>query len=208
VQSDTVASGEKTKAPFKPILGISTNLVYDATFIPHYGFTSVPSFSVEYYPDKGHWTFGADVDWSHWLHYKDHRFNQIHNVTFNTRRYFKSGEERFRGAYLLGNVNLVQYGLGWNEKGWEGEGSGISAGIGNKWTFARIYIDVGACVGFFYSRYDPYVWGNDITRWYYYDYDGDPDQFIKRSKALFWFGPTRLYISVGVDLFNRNRRVR
>lgn len=206
VPDETGGSG-KGKVPFKPILGISTNLVYDATFIPHYGFTSVPSLSVEYYPDKGHWTVGADVDWSHWLHYEDHRFNQIHNVTFNTRRYFKSGEERFKGLYLLGNINLVQYGLGWDEKGWEGEGIGISAGIGNKWTFSRIYIDVGACLGFFHSRYDPYVWGNDITRWYYYDYDGDPDQFIKRSKALFWFGPTRVYISVGVDLFNR-RRVR
>ncbi len=98
--------------------------------------------------------------------------------------------------------------MGWNEKGWEGEGAGISAGIGNKWTFARIYIDVGACVGALYSRYDPYVGGNDITRWYYYDYDGDPDRFIERRKALYWLGPTRLYISVGVDLFNRNRHRR
>ncbi len=190
----------------KPLLGVSTNLIYDATYIPHYGFTSVPSFSLEYYPDRGHWTFGADVDWSHWLHYEDHRFNQIHNVTLNARRYFKSGEELFKGLYLLGNVNVVQYGLGWDAHGWEGEGLGLSAGIGNKWHFARIYIDVGACVGALYSRFDPYTWGNDATRWYYYDYAGKPEDFTERSKSFLWFGPTRIWFSIGYDLFMRRKK--
>ena len=190
----------------KPLLGVSTNLIYDATYIPHYGFTSVPSFSLEYYPNRGHWTFGADVDWSHWLHYEDHRFNQIHNVTLNARRYFKSGEELFKGLYLLGNVNVVQYGLGWGAHGWEGEGLGLSAGIGNKWHFARIYIDVGACVGALYSRFDPYTWGNDATRWYYYDYAGKPEDFTERSKSFLWFGPTRIWFSIGYDLFMRRKK--
>ena len=190
----------------KPLLGVSTNLIYDATYIPHYSFTSVPSFSLEYYPDRGHWTFGADVDWSHWLHYEDHRFNQIHNVTLNARRYFKSGEELFKGLYLLGNVNIVQYGLGWDAHGWEGEGLGLSAGIGNKWHFARIYIDVGACVGALYSRFDPYTWGNDATRWYYYDYAGKPEDFTERSKSFLWFGPTRIWFSIGYDLFMRRKK--
>lgn len=190
----------------KPLLGISTNLIYDATYIPHYGFTSVPSVSLEYYPDRGHWTYGLDVDWSHWLHYDTHKFNQIHNITLNARRYFKSGEECFRGPYLIGNLNTVQYGLGWDAKGWEGEGLGISAGIGNKWHFARIYVDVGVCVGGFYSRFDPYVWGNDATRWYYYDYIGKPEDFRERSKSLLWLGPTRAWISIGYDLLMRRKK--
>ena len=190
----------------KPLLGVSTNLIYDATFIPKYGFTSVPSFNAEYYPDRGHWTYGLDVDWSHWLHYEDHRFNQIHNVTLNARRYFKSGEERFEGLYLLGNLNAAQYGLGWEAKGWEGEGVGFSLGVGNKWRFARIYIDVGACVGALYSPYDPYTWGNDATGWYYYDYSGKPEDFRERSKRLLWFGPTRIWFSIGYDLLMRRKK--
>ena len=188
-----------------PIIGLSTNLPYDITYIPGYGLTSVPSFSLEYYPAKGHYTFGADVDWSHWLHWNEHRYNQIHNITLWGRRYFKTGEEGFRGTYLFANLNAAEYGLGWDEKGWEGEGAGISLGIGHKWTFGPMFLDLGLGAGFFYSRYDPYVWGNDSTGWYYYDYTGDPNKFKPRRMALYWFGPTRAYISIGIDLFKRRR---
>ena len=188
-----------------PIIGLSTNLIYDATYIPHYGFTSIPSFSLEYYPAGGHWTYGADVEWSHWLHYPEHRFNQIHNITLHTRRYFKTGEEGFKGLYLLGSLNAAQYGLGWNQKGWEGEGLGLSAGVGYKWNFGRFFIDLGGSLGAFYSGYDPYVWGNDATGWYYYDYAGDPAKFVPRRLRWFWFGPTRLQVSIGFDLFSRKR---
>ena len=196
---------EPAKKKILPIIGVSTNLIYDATWIPNYGFTSIPSFSLEYYPAAGHYTFGADVDWSHWLHPSEHRYNQIHNITLNARRYFRSGEEGFRGLYLLGNVNAVQYGLGWNEKGWEGEGLGASLGIGHKWVWGRFFIDTGLALGVFYSGYDPYVWGNDSMNWYYYDYTGDPEDFVERRLRLTWFGPTRAYISIGVNLFNRKR---
>ena len=188
-----------------PIIGLGTNLLYDATYIPGYGFTSVPSFSLEYYPAGGHWTYGADVEWSHWLHYPEHRFNQIHNVTLHTRRYFNTGEEGFRGLYLLGSLNAAQYGLGWDEHGWEGEGLGLSAGIGYKWNFGRFYIDAGGSLGAFYSKYDPYLWGNDATGWYYYDYAGDPAKFTERRLRWFWFGPTRLQVSIGFDLFDRRK---
>ena len=188
-----------------PVIGLSTNVLYDATYLPNYGFTSIPSFSLEYYPAAGHWTYGADVEWSHWLHYPEHRFNQIHNITLHTRRYFQSGEDGFRGLYLLGSLNAAQYGLGWNEHGWEGEGLGLSAGIGHKWNWGRFFIDLGASVGAFYSKYDPYVWGNDATGWYYYDYAGDPAKFTERRMRWFWFGPTRVQVSIGFDLFNRRK---
>ena len=199
------ASDNTAKRRFSPVIGISTNLLFDATYIPGYGFTSVPSFSLEYYPARGHWTFGADVDWSHWLHYDTHRFNQIHNISLHTRRYFKSGENGFKGLYLQGALNAAEYGLGWDAHGWEGELLGVNAGIGHKWNWGRFFLDAGIDLGFFYSRYDPYVWGNDATGWYYYDYVGDPAQFAPRQKGFQWFGPTRAYISIGLDLFNRRR---
>lgn len=199
------SAATKSRRTGTPVIGISTNLPYDITYLPNYGLTSIPSFSLEYYPRRGHWTFGADLEWSHWLHPEEHRYNQIHNLTLWTRRYFKDGENGFKGLYLLGNVNGAMYGLGWNEKGWEGEGLGASLGIGHKWKWNRFFIDAGIAAGVFYSRYDPYTWGADATGWYYYDYAGDPAKFTPRNKALMWFGPTRLYISVGFDLFKRKK---
>lgn len=218
-KSDTTASEAASQAVLRPVIGLSTNLPYDITYLPNYGLTSIPSVSLEYYPARGHWTFGADVEWSHWRHYDSHRFNQIHNITLNARRYFRDSESLlskgnaekgpvsgFYGLYLAGSINAAQYGIGWNAKGWEGEGLGVSLGIGYKCALGRrMYLDLGVEGGYFYSRYDPYLYGNDATKWYYYDYTGDPAQFVKRRMALNWFGPTRVYISLGINLFDRNR---
>ena len=202
-----IASGEEgVKLPAYPVLGISTNLLYDATYIPGYGFTSIPSLSVEYYPVGGNVTFGADVEWPNWKHADEHRYFQVHNITLWGRYYFKPEQYRFNGWYVGGSANAAQFGVGWNKKGWEGEGLGISVLGGHKWTFGRIYIDMGLSLGVFYSRFDSYTWGNDATKWYYYDYVGDPEKFKPRSKRWLWMGPTRLQVSIGVDLFNRNRK--
>lgn len=191
----------------QPVLGISTNLLYDLTYVPHYGLTSIPSFSLEFYPRRGHWTVGADVEWPMWKHYENHRFLQVNNITLWTRRYFKPTDGRFSGAYLLLNANVARYGIGWEAKGWEGEGIGASLGAGYKFKLGkRMFLDMGVAVGAFYSAYDPYVYGFDTTGRYYYDYNGDVDKFVARSKRLMWIGPTRAYISLGVDLFNRKRR--
>ena len=48
------ATESTAKRRFSPVIGLSTNLLFDATYIPSYGFTSVPSFSLEYYPSRGH----------------------------------------------------------------------------------------------------------------------------------------------------------
>ena len=189
----------------KPVLAISTNLPYDITYFPKYGFTSIPSFSLEYYPSNyGHWTFGADLEIPMWQHWKEHRFLQIQNLTLNTRYYFKRGN--YHGLYVLGNVNGARYGLGWDAKGWEGEGFGISVGVGYKLTlYKRLFLDAGIAVGYFYSRYDPYEYGFDATQRYYYDYVGLPEEFVRRNHALNWIGPTRVWISIGIELFSRKR---
>jgi len=188
-------------------VSISTNIPYDITWIPQYGLTSIPSFTLEYLPKSGRFTFGADVEWPMWQHPEDHRYMQINNITLWTRRYFKLTESQFKGTYLFGSVNAARYGIGFGpDKGWEGEGLGLSGGLGYKcYLGRRVFLDLGAALGVFYSGYDPYVWGNDATGRYYYDYYGDPDEFTRRNKRLFWFGPTRVYISLGVDLFRRKK---
>ena len=197
-------------SPLFPVLGISTNLPYDITYIPGYGLTSIPSFSLEYYPGSGsRWTFGADVEWPMWKHWDTHKFMQINNLTLWTRRYFRTPDDgRYQGTYLLGSANAARYGIGFDEKGRIGEGIGASLGVGRKWVLgrSRFFIDAGLALGLFWSPYDPYVYGNDALGWYYYDYDGKPEDFRERSMRWLWMGPTRAWISIGIDLFNRNRR--
>lgn len=189
-----------------PVIGLSTNIPYDITYIPNYGVTSIPSVSLEFYPRRGHFTLGADVEWPMWQHPKTHRYMQINNITLWTRYYFRPKENRFRGVYLLLNANVARYGIGWDAKGWEGEGVGASLGVGYKFKLGkRMFLDMGLAAGAFYSGYDPYVWGNDANHWYYYDYYGSAADFTKRNHRFFWAGPTRVYINIGVDLFNRKR---
>lgn len=198
----------KAKEDRVPLLGVSTNLLYDATYIPHYGFTSIPSVSVEYYPYNGRTTFGADVEWPMWQHWDTHKFMQINNITLWVKRYFKQNVHLYKGPYLLGSLNAVRYGIGFDDKGWIGEGLGGSVGIGYKKYFgsSRFFFDTGLALGVLWSRYDPYIWGNEATGWYYYDYLGKPEDFKERSKRLLWFGPTRLYFSIGYDLLMRKKR--
>ena len=191
-----------------PVVAVSTNLIYDLTYIPGYGPTSIPSFSLEYYPAAGHWTAGADVEWPMWQHFDTHRFMQINNITLWGRRYFQPKDESFKGLYLLGSMGANRYGVGWNEKGWIGEGIHGSIGLGWKTYLgsSRFFFDTGIALGVFWSRYDPYVYSGEATGWYYYDYTGKPADFTKRSKRLLWFGPTRAYVSIGYDLFTRRRK--
>lgn len=190
-------------------VGASTNLLYDATFVPGYGFTSIPSVSLEFYPKSGRWTYGFDLESPMWRHRDSHRYLQINNLTAFTRCYFKQREplNRYRGWYALGSLNAARYGIGLNsDKGWEGEGLGLSLGIGRKCIFGKhMFVDFGLALGVFYSGYDPYVWGNDATGWYYYDYQGDPAAFQKRNQRLLWWGPTRIYLNIGFDFWNRKR---
>ena len=191
-----------------PVVAVSTNLLYDLTYIPGYGLTSIPSFSLEYYPYAGHWTVGGDVEWPMWQHFDSHRFMQINNITLWGRRYFQPKDDSFKGLYLLGSLGANRYGVGWNDKGWIGEGIHGSVGLGWKKYLgrSRFFFDTGLALGVFWSRYDPYVYSGEATEWYYYDYSGKPSDFSERSKRLLWFGPTRAYVSIGYDLFTRRRK--
>ena len=205
------AETRRDRRAFIPAAGLSTNIPYDITYVPGYGLTSIPSLSFEYYPaSRGRWTYGFDLEWPMWKHWDTQRFMQINNLTLWGRRYFRDPEVRPQGAYLLGSINGTRYGIGFNQKGWIGEGFGASVGGGFKFPIgkSRFWFDAGGALGVFWSRYDPYVYGNDALGWYYYDYGGKPEDFKERNNGWLWFGPTRIYFSIGVDLFNRNRRAK
>ena len=205
----SVPDSPKIKLDKRPILGIGTNLIYDATYIPNYGFTSVPSFNVEYYPaGPTHYSFGGNVEWPMWRHRDTHKYMQLQNIGLWARRYFKPQEGHFEGLYMSAGANAYRYGIGWDAKGWEGEGLGASVGIGYKKMIGRSrwWFDTGIDLGGLVSKYDPYVYGFDATGRYYYDYGGKPEDFQERQHLMLWFGPTRAYFSIGLDIFAPKKR--
>jgi hypothetical protein len=128
---------------------------------------------------------------------------QIQNVGLWARRYFKPQEGHFEGLYMSAGANVYRYGIGWDAKGWEGEGLGASVGVGYKRMIGRSrwWFDTGIDLGGLVSKYDPYVYGFDATGRYYYDYGGKPEDFQERQHLMLWFGPTRAYFSIGLDIF-------
>ena len=150
------------------------------------------------------------MEWPMWKHKDTHRYMQINNITLWTRRYFRTRaceEDSYNGFYLLANVNAGRFGIGLNaNKGWQGEGLGASLGAGHKWTWGRFFVDAGLALGYIYIWFDPYVWGDDGTGWYYYDYTDNPDDFKKRQPTIHGFIPTRVYVSIGFDLATKDRK--
>lgn len=193
------------------VLAVTTNIPYDVTYIPGYGITSIPSLGVEYYPSgHGRFSYGLDLECPMWTHPTEHRYFQINNLTASCRWYFlKNYKGDYHGLFLYAGAGATRYGIGWDARGWQGEGVHISGGLGYKVALGkkqRFFLDMGLAGGFFYSRFDPYVWGNDATGWYYYDYNGRPEDFVERNLSLKWFGPTRVWISIGINLFNRKSK--
>ena len=61
-------------------------------------------------------------------------------------------------------------------------------------------------MGYYETRYDPYHAGDPYKGKYYYDWEGDVEDFIRRNHRLRWFGPTGVGISVSYDLLYRPER--
>ena len=203
------AAASKTRER-RPVFALSTNLPYDITYVPNYGLTSIPSVSLEYYPSGyGRYSFGADFECPMWVHADEHRYLQMNYLTLNGRYYFsRSYQNDYRGPYLIASLGGVRFGIGFDEKGWQGEGVSLSAGLGYKRSFgrSRLFWEAGLAIGWLHALYDPYVWGDDTTHRYYYDYAGLPENFKERNHALDWFGPTRAWLAIGIDLFTRKVR--
>ena len=126
------------------------------------------------------------------------------------RRYFRGGGE-FMGPYLGLYGHGTVYGIGFGKKqGWEGEGGGAGLSAGWVWPLNRkgnLRLEVSVSLGFFYTRYDPYVYGNPITGvedgLYYYEYYGNTSDFKMRNYQLFWFGPTNAGLHITYDILYR-----
>ena len=192
------------------MIAIRTNLLRDGFYMPQFGWAPGIDAQLEYYPLDGHYTYNAAFTWTNHRHWSSQEFFQMRDLQLELRRYFQGGGEflgTYVGAYLEGTV----YGIGLSKtKGWEGEGGGAGLSVGyvmplNKRGNWRL--EFMASFGGLITRYDPYVFGNPVTKEedgdYYYNYLGSASAFKKRNHQFTWFGPTNVGIQITYDILYR-----
>jgi len=193
------------------LIAIRTNLLHDFLYVPQFGFAPGGNIQLEYYPLSGHYTYNAGFTFTNHRHWNTHKFMQIRDFQLELRRYFK-GEGQFIGTFVDAYVQGMKYGIGFSEtKGWQGEGGGAGIGLGHSWNLNKrgnLRLELSMNVGFFVTRYDPYVWGNGnkVDGKYYYDYHGNISDFKKRNHQFVWFGPTNAGIHMTYDIIYRKQR--
>ncbi|MCR4603539.1 MAG: DUF3575 domain-containing protein [Prevotella sp.] len=197
------------------LIAARTNLVHDLLVVPQFGFAYGGNLQLEYYPLRGHYTYNIGFTYSNHHHWDDHKFFQMRDLQLELRRYFRGGGE-FKGTYLGVYAEGTVYGIGFSKtKGWQGEGGGGGLTLGYTCALNRkgnLRLELSASLGLFYTRYDPYVYGNPLTSeeddLYYYDYKGNSSDFTKRNHQFTWFGPTNAGIHLTYDIIYRKKQLR
>ena len=79
--------------PRREVLSVKTNLLFYGVYMPGYNrWCPMPNVAVEYYPKKGHFTFGASLDLPWWQDYDAHKYFQIRNYQVEGRYYLKGAK--------------------------------------------------------------------------------------------------------------------
>lgn len=206
----------------REMLSVKTNFLEWAAYVPGYGQCPIPNVSIEYYPLHGHYTLGASFDCPWWIgNTTNHKYFELRNYTVEGRYYLRNSDlsyvdhkAAFKGLYFSAYGNAFLYQIGFNaKKGWVGEGLGAGLGLGYVLPLSRKQhwrLEFGATFGFFWTKYDPFVYGCPVENiedgLYYYNYTGDADLFKERQHRFLWLGPTRVGISLTYDLLYRKRK--
>ena len=208
--------------PRREFLSVKTNLLFDVAYVPGYDrWCPIPNVAIEYYPKKGHFTFGASFDCPWWQDYDAHKYFQVRNYQVETRYYLRRGDlatnppgegAAFRGLYLQGYGNIGLFGVCFDaDRGCVGEGAGAGVGIGYVTQLSKNghwRLEFGLQAGFFRCKYDPYQYENPVDpsyrdHLYYYKWTLDPELFKKRQYRYTWLGPTRIGVTLTYDLLYR-----
>ena len=219
--TDTVVVMGDDRLHRRELISIKTNILGYGVYIPQYGYCPIPNIGIEYYPLHGHVTYAASLDFPWWQgNTTNHKYFQIRNYTLEGKYYLKTGDidkvglgngPAFRGWYASVYANAFLYGIGFNrDKGWQGEGLGAGLGIGYVMPLghqSRWKLEFELKAGFFWTKYDPYVYGCPVEQVddgkYYYKWTRDADLFQKRQYRFTWLGPTRIGITITYDLLFR-----
>lgn len=204
---------DTTMANRRAVINIKTNLLLDFAYVHHYGMAWILNAQLEYYPKHGHITPVISFD-GPWWQYESakHKYFQVRNYQAEVRYYFRKEDARFDGWYAGIYGHGMLYGVGFNGgEGYQGEGGGLGLTGGYVLPLIRGYkhikLEFGIQVGWFTTKYDPYVYGCPVEKvedgLYYYDWTGKADDFIPRQYRWNWFGPTRIGITFSYDLLYR-----
>lgn len=193
----------------EPVLSVKTNLLYDAFFVPGWSWTPVLNVALEWYPRHSRWTVEAEYTFPWWDRDHTHHYLQLLDWHLEARRYFVRASHH-TGWYTAPYAHYNLYDFSFDaERAWQGEGLGWGLGLGYTTYFdnsRRWKMDCFLRVGYYESRYDPYHAGDPYKGKYYYDWEGMPEDFIRRNHRLRWLGPTGVGISVSYDFLYRPQR--
>jgi hypothetical protein len=222
VVQPAVVQPQVERIPRREFMSVKTNLLFYGVYMPGYKkWCPLPNVAIEYYPLRGHFTYGASFDCPWWQNYEGHKYFQVRNYQLESRYYFRRGDAKlrpagegaaFKGLYLQGYGNVALFGICFDkDRGWMGEGLGGGLGIGyvmplSKKEHWRLEFQLQA--GVFVGGYDPYQYESPFEQdprdnRYYYKYYGDPSLFKKRQHRFSWIGPTRVGITLTYDMLYR-----
>lgn len=197
-----------------PLLNLRSNLLYDGFYMPRFGWAPLLNIGLEFYPRRGHFTYNAWFATAYYNKWKKHKFFQIRNYELEARFYFRGTDRAdYHGWFLSLSIDNNIYGIGLGKRdGWEGEGLGGQFNLGyvlplcehKQWKLQFV-----AGVGYYSTRYDPYLYGvpdffgHHEDGQYYYDTNLYRDDFKRRQHRFNWFGPTQVAINLSYDLLWR-----
>lgn len=226
-----VVAAQPVSQARRELLSLRTNLLEWGAYVPQYGWCPMPNVALEYYPRHGHWTFGASFDCPWWVgNTTNHKYFELRNYQLEARYYLRNSDESyadgaktlpaegkaaFQRFYLQAYLHNFLYQIGFSaKKGWIGEGLGGGVGAGYVLPISRDghwRLDFGLQIGYFWTQYDPFVYGKpayhggEIDGNYYYDTDLYRPDFVKRQHRFTWLGPTRVGLTLSYDLLYRRR---
>ena len=190
----------------EPMLSVKTNLLYDAMFMPKLGYSPIVNIWAEYYFHDSRYTLVGEYDFPWWSRDSKHHYFQVLNWTLEGRRFFQKEAVRqgwFLSVYGQGNYWDFSFNA---EDAWQGEGFG--AGVGGGWVKrlgkdSRWKLEFFLKAGVYVAQYDPYHAGDPYKGRYYYDWQGDVEDFKRRNHRFTWVGPTSIGINLSYDLLYR-----
>ena len=212
--------------PRRELLSVKTNMLLYGVYMPggYDKWCPIPNVAIEYYPLRGHFTYGASFDCPWWQNYWGHKYFQVRNYQLEARYYLRKGDielrpegkgAAYKGLYFQAYGHATIFGICFDkDHGYMGEGGGGGLGIGyvlplSKKGHWRLEFQLQA--GIFFYKYDPYQFENLVNpdfhdNRYYYRWTLEPGLFKKRQYKTTWIGPTRLGITLSYDLLYRKAR--
>ncbi len=179
-EAQTVPADENPRK--RPILAVSTNLLYDLAI--------TPNIAVEV-PIGKHWSLLADYTFPWWVNRANNLAWQMLKWDLDVRYWIgrRNNDDPMdvlRGHFLGLDLGLGYYDLEPRHKGWQGEfvTAGLEYGYG--WKLGENWrLDAFAAVGLF------------LTYYRYYEGNSDDSKLIWQYNGRYtWFGPVKLGASI------------